>query len=98
MVRVEVAKLVALQKSTKNIRNICILAHVDHGKTTLADTLIASNGKSLKFQDSDGKACHPLAMLFLDRTIQANLSYLEYNKSLIGPIKFRSLDDVRKKP
>lgn len=37
-------KIIALQKNPINIRNICILAHVDHGKTTLADCLIASNG------------------------------------------------------
>ncbi|KAI9768186.1 MAG: Cytoplasmic GTPase/eEF2-like protein (ribosomal biogenesis) [Geoglossum simile] len=37
-------KLIALQRSQDDIRNICILAHVDHGKTSLSDALIATNG------------------------------------------------------
>ncbi|XP_051569282.1 elongation factor-like GTPase 1 [Myxocyprinus asiaticus] len=37
-------KIIALQKKTSNIRNLCVLVHVDHGKTTLADCLVASNG------------------------------------------------------
>ena len=33
-----------LQHDTSCIRNICIVAHVDHGKTSLSDSLLASNG------------------------------------------------------
>ena len=41
---VTTSTIACLQKQTERIRNVCILAHVDHGKTTLSDHLIASNG------------------------------------------------------
>ncbi|KAK4505653.1 hypothetical protein PRZ48_003618 [Zasmidium cellare] len=41
---VQPEKLVKLQQQGDGIRNICILAHVDHGKTSLSDALIATNG------------------------------------------------------
>ena len=42
--RVSVAELRQLQWQPERVRNICILAHVDHGKTSLSDCLVASNG------------------------------------------------------
>lgn len=33
-----------LQNDPSCIKNICIVAHVDHGKTSLSDSLLASNG------------------------------------------------------
>jgi ribosome assembly protein 1 len=44
MPTVDPSRLIALQSQPQNIRNICILAHVDHGKTSLTDSLIATNG------------------------------------------------------
>jgi hypothetical protein len=43
VVQVSTGHLQALQKLPAQIRNICVVAHVDHGKTSLCDGLIASN-------------------------------------------------------
>lgn len=42
--RIGAAEIVPLFGATENIRNVCVVAHVDHGKTSVSDALLASNG------------------------------------------------------
>ena len=59
-------RVAALSATPARVRSLCVLAHVDHGKTTLSDALIAHNGLmhpkmvgKLRFMDfrEDEQAC-----------------------------------------
>lgn len=40
----DINKIKELMKDQKQIRNICIISHIDHGKTALCDNFLAGAG------------------------------------------------------
>ena len=73
-----------------HIRNICIIAHVDHGKTSLSDFLLASN-RHISMRQIQGGQKNGEAVRFLDSrldeidrqiTIKSSCIALTYERPL----------------
>ena len=78
-----------MQQDPKNIRNIAIIAHVDHGKTTLVDGLLK---QSQTFRDNQAEMSQELIMDSGDQerergiTITAKITAVQHNQYRINII------------
>ena len=63
-------KMIQLQKNTANIRNICILAHVDHGKTPCGSAYFQSLGGCVCTCVRAGRGrCGPLSLTLAEKPV-----------------------------
>jgi len=71
--------------SPQNIRNLAIIAHVDHGKTTLVDTLLRASGN---FRENQQIAERAMDSMDLERekgiTIKAKNTSVHWNDHIIN--------------
>src|SRR4030042_5626114 len=73
----KVSEILPLLQNTEYIRNVGILAHIDHGKTTLSDSLLAYSG--LLSPSLAGEAC---AWDFLEEEQKRGITIKTANISL----------------
>lgn len=73
---------------SKNIRNVCIIAHVDHGKTTLVDFLLKQAGTFRSHQEVDDRV-----MDSMDLERERGITILAKNTSVrVGDTKINIID------
>lgn len=74
-------KVLRLMRKQEQIRNICICAHIDHGKTTLSDNLLSGAGMI-----SEELAGKQLVMDFLEEEQQRGITIQTANVSMVHTI------------
>lgn len=88
-----------IQSKPQHVRNICVCAHIDHGKTTLVDTLLASN--NLIAKEHSGQLRY-MDYLYTEQerciTMKASavsLLHLSDNQMIVDLFKDQSTDSAK---
>ncbi|MFC1723722.1 GTP-binding protein, partial [Nanoarchaeota archaeon] len=77
-----VERVMKAMESAERIRNIAICAHIDHGKTTFSDNLLA--GAGMMSEELAGKAC---AMDFHDDEQERGITIDSAAVSMVHTVK-----------